>query len=776
MDELFNTITDNSILIIPNNLKEDFLLYIRNYKKDIINIKIFELKEFINNLTFTYDEKAIDFVMKKYNTNYSISKMFLDNIKYIDNDSNNSKIHTLYDIKTIVKDYLIKNKLFKKLINNKNIYVYGYDYIDKYSMSILNNVNNLVVLNKKNNNYNHKIYKYNTLEDEVIGVVEKISELISNGISINNIFISNLDDDYRTIFNRIFNMYNIPFNLNNKISLYETIIGKDFINILDLESIKNKYNLGDNDEIYKNLISVLNKFYFTSDYNSVKDNIIEVMKKTYLSIKKYDNAINEIDIINNIISNDKYIFLVGFNLNIIPSIVKDEDYINDKIKPDNMEKSFEMNIINKDIYYKAISNIKNLYISYKEKYLNEEYYPSILIDEYNMKVVDNTFKYSNYSNSINKLLLSKSIDNLTKYNEKNDIISILFNNYNNTYNTYDNRFSGINKDNMYSYLNNRLNLSYSSMDNYYKCAFRYYLTNILKLDKYEDTIQTYIGNLFHYVLSNAFLDNFDFDKTVNNYLSNNEYENSYKNNYFINKVLDDLRSVIDTIRYQNTLGSMNEAYYEKEINVRRKSILDVSFKGFIDKILKHDNYIAIIDYKTYMLDIKLNYLPYGLSMQLPVYLYLSKNFDKDSKVIGIYLQQVLFNKFNKDNNKSLSDLIKDNMKLKGYTIGDESIIPILDTTYENSELIYGMKLTKNGFSSYSKLLTEKEIDNIYKITDKKINECIKSIENAIFTINPKSIDEENIGCKYCKYKDICYMTNKDVIELDNISDLSFLDK
>ena len=231
-----------------------------------------------------------------------------------------------------------------------------------------------------------------------------------------------------------------------------------------------------------------------------------------------------------------------------------------------------------------------------------------------------------------------------------------------------------------------------------------------------------------------------------------------------------MKAILISIRPQWVSKILNG---EKKIEVRKKGILDVTFKGFIDKILKHDNYIAIIDYKTYMLDIKLNYLPYGLSMQLPVYLYLTKNFDKDSKVIGIYLQQVLFNKFNKDNNKSLSDLIKDNMKLKGYTIGDESIIPILDSTYENSELIYGMKLTKNGFSSYSKLLTEKEINNIYKITDEKINECIKNIENAIFTINPKSIDEDNIGCKYCKYKDICYMTNKDIIELDNISDLSF---
>ena len=176
-----------------------------------------------------------------------------------------------------------------------------------------------------------------------------------------------------------------------------------------------------------------------------------------------------------------------------------------------------------------------------------------------------------------------------------------------------------------------------------------------------------------------------------------------------------------------------------------------------------------------MLDIKLNYLPYGLSIQLPVYLYLTKNIDKNYKIIGFYLQQVLFNKFNKENGKSLDELINNNLKLKGYSLGNETMLSIFDKTLENSEIIHGMKLTNKGFGYYSKVLTENQIDSIYRITDRKINECIYNIENALFDINPKMINNKNIGCEYCKYKDICYMTNKDIVELQDIKDLSFLD-
>ena len=71
-------------------------------------------------------------------------------------------------------------------------------------------------------------------------------------------------------------------------------------------------------------------------------------------------------------------------------------------------------------------------------------------------------------------------------------------------------------------------------------------------------------------------------------------------------------------------------------------------------------------------------------------------------------------------------------------------------------------------------LTENQINNIVKITNNKIDECIKGIENADFTINPKKINGKNIGCNYCNFKDICYMTNRDIRELEDIKDLDYL--
>ena len=773
---------DNSILIVPNNLKNDIIKDIRLNNKGL-NIKIFSLDEFITNLTFSYDEKTIYELMKLENINYDIAKLFLDNIKYISEDSDNNKIHNLFNIKNNIDKYLIKDNLFRLLIKNKEIYVYGYDYVNKYYKYILNTVNNAQFINKEYNNYNHDVYKFNNLENEVIFVAEKISELIDSGVDINNIFIANLDSNYYKVIKRIFDMYNIPINIKDNNTLYQTNIGKYFINNLSnniddlLDDIKNNFDMENlkNNNIFNKLIDVLNKFYFTNDYLSIKDNIISVIKNTKIDVDKYNNAVNEIVLENNVISDDKYIFLVGFNLNKFPITYKDEDYITDNIKPNYLEKSYELNVLNKDLYYKIISNIKNLFISYKEKHLNENFYPSLLIDEYKMNVIEEYVNISKYSDEVNKKLLTKSLDNLIKFNIRSDNLSKLYSNYKLDYMTYDNRYNGINKDLLYKFLGDSYNLSYSSMDNYYHCAFKFYLSNILKLDYFEETIQTYIGNLFHYVLSIAFNKDFDFDKSVKYFIENNPYPKSSKSDYFLNKVLDELKFVISTIEYQNTLMNMDEAFYEKKITVEKHNVININFKGFIDKLLKKDNYFVIIDYKTYIVDINLYYLPYGLSMQLPVYLYLTKNFNKDAEIIGFYLQQVLFGNFNKDIGKTLKELKKSNLRLKGYSLGNEDKLSNIDSTLENSELIHGMKLTEKGFGHYSKVLTENQINNIYKMTDDKINECIDGIINTKFDINPKKIAGKNIGCNYCKFKDICFMTNKDIVELEDIKNLEFLD-
>ena len=55
-------------------------------------------------------------------------------------------------------------------------------------------------------------------------------------------------------------------------------------------------------------------------------------------------------------------------------------------------------------------------------------------------------------------------------------------------------------------------------------------------------------------------------------------------------------------------------------------------------------YVSIIDYKTGNADINLNNIEFGLSLQLPVYLYLIKHTDifKNVVVVGVFIYKNFF--------------------------------------------------------------------------------------------------------------------------------------
>ena len=128
------------IVLVPNNIKNK-IIELSRIKYYNYNIKFMSIDTFIKRVTFDFDEKTIYNLMKKYNYNYSTSLVYLDNLNYISNKLSNNKMTKLKEI----KDYLDSNKLliydnlFKEYVKDKEIYIYGYDYINKYYKSILDN-------------------------------------------------------------------------------------------------------------------------------------------------------------------------------------------------------------------------------------------------------------------------------------------------------------------------------------------------------------------------------------------------------------------------------------------------------------------------------------------------------------------------------------------------------------------------------------------------------------------------------------------------------------
>ncbi len=358
-------------------------------------------------------------------------------------------------------------------------------------------------------------------------------------------------------------------------------------------------------------------------------------------------------------------------------------------------------------------------------------------------------------------------------------LKLLYGHYQNLhYCTYDNQYQPISKQKLKEYLNGKLVLSYTSLDRFYRCQFRYYISHILKLDAYKETFAQAIGNLFHYFLSIAFQDSFHFETEWKQYHEGKNY--TAKESFFLEKLKQELLFVITTIQEQNTYTQLNQEAYEQKIFKSISGDLKITFMGIIDKIKYKEEdgtiYAAIIDYKTGTLETNLNQSIYGIEMQLPIYLYLIKNKAewKNVKVIGFYLQKMIPNEMTNDENNDYNAMKKDAMRLEGYSIDDFQLLNQLDETYQDSRMIKGMKVSSKGFYMYSKVLNQNKMDRLEHLVDSKIKEAARKIEHADFRINPKQIGTKRMGCEFCTYHDLCFQTPKDIEYLKEYKKLEFL--
>lgn len=770
---------DNTLLIIPNHLKETILL---SFCDELKNIKIMTESEFLKKYYFDYDLETIYYLMNKYKLKYEVVLIYLKNLYYVENkEYSNEKLNKLVEIKKELEEHnLLKYKpLFLNKLKSMNIVFYNFYDLDKFYLNLIDNLKKITsveVINEENNcYYEHKIYEFKNAEEEVEFVATKICELVLSGVNINNIVLLNSSDIYTNHIKRIFKYFSIPINIKDNNSLLGTKMGTFFLENINSDisktfelleinfDLKNSLNL----EIYNRLITISNKFSFVSDYMEIKELLKVELLNTKLSDVILDEAV-KVEVLEDYIPNDnEYVFLLGFNQGECPKSLKDEDYINDLLKEKlNLSTTTSKNIIHSKKIISIIKNTKNLWITYKLNGEQGSLTVSSLNEKLNFEVIHNIKISYNYSNLNNNLKLARYMDDYLKYGSKNEDLDLLNNTYkNNVYRKYDNKFNGIKKT------SENIILSYSSMDNYYKCSFKYYISSILKLNCYEETFMTYIGSLFHYVLSKK--DNLSLEDSITEFMNNNPKEFTNKENFFLEKLKKDLEFILDVIKKQKDYTNFHNALYEKYIEIPKGND---KFIGIVDKILLNDNKTlgAIVDYKTGNPSLELNYIEYGLGLQLPIYLYLINKINPDIEIVGFYLQKILPSLITRNPLKDITSQKRDLLKLQGFSLSEEEKLSEFDKTYIDSELIKSMKVGNNGFYAYSKTLTKNNMENIVKIIDQKIDEALTNIHNNNFDINPKVINNKNIGCEYCKFKDICYMTEKDIVRLKDIDNLDFL--
>ncbi len=741
-------------------------------------IKFYSINELLNIYPYQYTNKTLEFICEEENVILDVAKIYLSTL-------------TLYPVENLPTEKGIFLSNLKKKLLEKNLLTYNILLKEKLEKSqiqienlypsttlkkIFNEFPNIEFIEEEKKNFIPQIYECQNIDEEITIIGEMICELINQGVNINQIYLKNITDEYIPSLKRIFKLLKIPLALKERTTLLEIPLVTKFLHLyeqeetLGIDYLNEQKKFPENQEIIKMIIETLNKY---TDLKSKKMFIKkELSTKTKKEILK-ENAIHELNLKEEVNEED-YIFILGFNNN-IPKTFKDEEYLTDKEKKYlGFSTAEEKNLEEKETLLKIMYGNKNTFITYKKEQNGKPCYPSPLLE--NGKIITNKQPTYTYSNEYNKLELASLLDDYNKYSTITPTLLKLNNSYSLPYQTYDEQFRKIPPQKIFDFIKNKLTLSYTSLDTFNKCSFAFFLNNIIKISPKEENFNLKLGNLYHKVLEQIHEEEFDFDYIYEHEIKENEW--TCKELFFLKKLKEELRFVINTIKEQETFSSLTEIKTEVPIEIKIPSNLDITFKGKIDKLsykkVNNQTVINITDYKTGSTAILPSYYPIGLNLQLPIYLYLATKIPNLENIVigGFYLQKIILPKIKQNPEKNYEAEKKECLKLQGYSNPNKEILGLVDNSFSSSKIIAGLKEKKDGnFYQTSKILDEETLSTMKELIEKNINNCLKNIEEGNFLINPKIVDnKENASCPFCPYQDICFHSPKYNVYINTVKD------
>lgn len=729
------SVEEKALIITNSQTKKEILKY-RKREKIIDSRKIYTESEFIRDFVFVAS-KSNQLIL---HNNNPFQKNNLDIATCI---SLERTLHAIY------RSDMKEHKLWEYAndIKSEGFVYYQPTYVEGYQIIVdMPQLNDLLMLYLKEyddvlyTSQSHKVAQVNVVEyNHVLGEIEetiiKIGSLIAKGVDISKIEII-ASSSYESLIKQQCVLSNIPINSKHQMklsqyselnTLFEAIMGNDMSSIdnivkSELISIANEY-IG---EKYS-----MNEFQAFIEHD-IKNAKVSTNELTGLRVtNRVESGYSDL------ILKDKYIFLLGNFQDGLITYQKDDDLIEDSLRHEyGLITSNESNAKKDEVLHALIANGSNIYMSYSLKTVD--------------KAVElaNNLKFANviHESSVNEYFKALDEIRFARANYIYETFKVQTESYNQLSGSYkveykDNRFNGTNRR-----IEN-LDLSYTSINNFYKCQYKFYMQNILRIrnGKFDDR-KMILGSMIHSVLEQ--MDKFetislqDIYQMIIQYVEESEIDYTSVDEIYFKKFARFLELVFFYMKQEEQESNYDtierEASYEWMIDSTR----NIKLVGKIDKVMSKiegDNlFLEIYDYKTGMVNFEWNKVKYGLNMQNLIYFLLIKKTyiheDGDEFLEGTYQHQIKPKLLVDDQ----TDL--ENMKIHGYSTS-------------KSEYQFPRKikpLSNDIVNANLEIVEENTLDAVQKIIDNE------------FTINPKIIDGKNESCTNCEYLAICKRTFKDM--------------
>ena len=713
------------------------------------------------------------------------------------------KIKKLYEL----KQYLLQHHIMlpatyqKEYLKKHEVCICGeMQYqIPKYMLNDMEK-DQIKITYRESDSFDTKIsyMEFSDIRDEISTIGIEILKAYQSGVSLDQIHLLNVSSDYQGFCVHILELLQIPYSIQKTSSIYSMTMIQMFLNEIQNingsiqlleEKIQNMIPQNDYERDALEKLAHIYSKYRKSD-TTVKE-FIEVLeyelKNTYTKSVMERNAITVDSGLKKYGEEDLY-FVLNFNQETMPPIFLDLDYLNDAEKKQlEITTTVQKNESKKREILWLLTHMKYVTCSYSSGSPFTNFSKSSLLKELKtFRTIENVIPDDKETNQFyNRYLLATSLDTYYKYREKTkEFNQLLGTTFIEDYKTYQNQYQTINEMALKDYLNGEMVLSYSSMDTYFHCPFRFYLRHILKVPETQSGSATMIGTFFHEVLSMLYQTD-SKEECISKALEKFSEESDVKESFYLQKYKKELIEICSYLKEELDRTEFQPTYFERKFELDFDEAIHIKFMGVIDKILTftdgNQTYAIVIDYKTGKTQLNLNKVIYGLDMQLLVYLYFLKHHPEFQyvKVAGFYLQHILPDVMNYQEKKTYALQRKEFYQLDGYTNDSISLVSHIDHDYVSGGMIRGLRVTKdNTFYSTAKVIDENTINRLLEIVEENINDVVQMIQKADFKIQPIRLGnektEEITGCKYCQYYDICFKKITDIKTVKEYKKLEFL--
>ncbi|MFP4177981.1 MAG: PD-(D/E)XK nuclease family protein, partial [Acholeplasmataceae bacterium] len=745
----------------------------------------------------------------------SIAAEMIDSLPYIDLDRSYEQgpLRKRKDLKEYLVGKGMLSDRFSELEKHRKrtIWISGYPVKDRLFERCLARLSKIFEIKEcTDKKYRDPIrsYVFESDEKEVLFLAERIAALIDQEkVRPEAIRIHTKNEDYLPLMEAVFPRFNLRVNsgfsthlgdleIARTVTAFEpkdsTTIKEDLYELYD--ELKRQYAFASQESMktFNRIIGIINKYLplggRLKDYMPV---IAHELERTPIETALYQDGILVTDLTKVAIKGEDHVFIIGFNLGETPEVRRDHDDLSDELKRlIGRETTEEAVAQEKDLILSLVDRSPFLTITQKRTSATERFYPSPLIERIGRTIEDSRheedFENVRYSRIQDTIDYAKEEVAYRVFNRMSTALSHFHAHEKITrLEPYDNTFVIRDRELVDRLLDPIDHLSYSKLNTYFECPFKFMFTHVIRVDPFEvDGVVLHIGSFFHEVLksyqgydpADPYIED-NLRQKLDDYATRNELEWNHTERFYMEHSLTQLVGVISWLKEIDSRSSFRVLSQEEGASYDTLYRHIRAVVGVIDKVMVLDgnpNAVYLVDYKTGRAVYPLEYVHAGLYAQLFFYLlFLFKNRDQDLDVVGFYYQKIYSKVLNAKEGLDYDTLLKRDWALSGYSSIDHDLVERIDTEWKQKKTLAKYATKNDGTpTKNSWVFHRNDLISALKRFEALIDETIERIEQGSFPIEPKILDgdfSKKVSCQFCSLKDICYVQDKDFISVEKRS-------